>query len=511
MSPHPPCAEQNCLIQFHPDQRHPGRVFFVVYGHWSSEYTRYMASTFFFYDLETSGLNPRDDRIMQFAGQRTDLDMNPVGEPINIMVSLTDDILPSPEAIAVTGITPQQTLTDGMKEHEFCKFVSQEVFTAGTIVVGYNSVRFDDEFMRHTLWRNFYDPYEWCWLEGRGRWDMLDVIRMTRALRPEGIEWPVDDTGKAVNKLELLAKVNNLVHTRAHDALSDVEALIALTRLIKQKQPKLFSYMFSMRTKQAVAKLVNLNNPQPFVYASGRYDATYEKTTVAYPIAEGVKPGSILVYDLRVDPSPFLKATPKQLASILFADRDIRSQEGFMPLPVKELSFNRCPAVAPLGVLDETTSKRLTIDMDTVRSNHNKLISSKAFATAVHEAYAMREPYAESSDVEQKLYDGFAADGDKVRMSAVRSAGASELVDFVPDFTDTRLSELLLRYKAREFPTSLSDDEYQQWEQYRAQKLQARLPGYLASLQKLQAQGVDGYLLEELQLWAESIVPADLV
>ena len=159
------------------------------------------SQTFFFYDLETSGFSARDDRIMQFAGQRTAMDLTPIGEPVNILVKLTDDILPSPDAIMVTGITPQATLGDGYSEKEFCDILMSDVFTPGTIAVGFNNVRFDDEFIRHTLWRNFFDPYAWAWSDNRSRWDMLDVVRMTRALRPDGITWPVDGDGKAVNKL----------------------------------------------------------------------------------------------------------------------------------------------------------------------------------------------------------------------------------------------------------------------------------------------------------------------
>ena len=106
---------------------------------------------FFFYDLETSGLRAREDRIMQFAGQRTDMDLNPVGEPVNVLVKMTDDALPCPSAINVTKITPQDTLRDGMSEPEFCKYVTEEVFVPETVAVGYNTVRFDDEFMRATL------------------------------------------------------------------------------------------------------------------------------------------------------------------------------------------------------------------------------------------------------------------------------------------------------------------------------------------------------------------------
>ena len=264
-----------------------------------------MAKTFFFYDLETSGLNPRSQRVMQFAGQRTDMNLNPIGEPIDVLVKLSEDILPEPYAILVTGTTPQKTLQDGISEPDFVKMFTEDVATPDTIIVGFNTVRFDDEFMRHTLWRNFYDPYEWSWSEGRSRWDMLDVVRMTRALRPDGINWPVNEEGEPVNKLELLSEANNLEHNHAHDALSDVEATIGVANLIKQKQPNLFEWLLKNRDKREVAKMVNLDDSKPFVYSSGRYGRECNFTTIAIPIALGSRPGSIVVYDLRYDPSDF--------------------------------------------------------------------------------------------------------------------------------------------------------------------------------------------------------------
>ncbi len=467
-----------------------------------------MAQTFFFYDLETSGLNPREDRIMQFAGRRTTLDLEPIGEPFDILVKLSDDTLPSPDAIMVTGITPQSTLADGYTEPEFCKLFASEIATPETIMVGYNNIRFDDEFVRHTMWRNFHDPYEWAWSEGRGRWDILDVVRMTRALRPDGLQWPVDENNKAVNKLELLAKENGLDHAKAHDALSDVDALIQLTSLIKQKQPKLFSYIFSMRAKKQVAELVNLDHPQPFVYTSGRYDPAHEKTTVAYPLTTAVSPGSVIVYDTRYDPTPFLSATPKQLAEVIFAKRDQRQQEGFLALPVKEMNYARSPAVAPLGVLDDVTRERLGIDLDAVQRHATILRNNPGFAHAVHEAYQLREPYAETNDVEHKLYDQFTVDKDKPKINAVRNATVDELADFHPQFADERLNDLLFRYKARNYPTSLSEEEHATWELFRMSKIQQKLPPFLLALERLKRSGADSYVLEELHLWAESIVPA---
>ena len=471
-----------------------------------------MGQTFFFYDLETSGLDPRQDRIMQFAGQRTTLDLEPIGEPYNILVKLNDDTLPSPDALMVTGITPQQTQTDGYTEAEFAQLLLDEVFTEDTITVGFNNIRFDDEFIRALFWRTFRDPYEWAWRDGRSRWDMLDVVRMTRALRPEGIEWPVVD-GKATNRLELLTKLNGIDHFKAHDALSDVEALIAVTKLIKEKQPQLYGHLLTYRDKKKVAELVNLEDKKPFVYVSGRYEADFHKATVAFPLTAG-RNGNVIVYDLRYDPTPFLSMTPGELAKKLFATWEERQAEGFQKLPVKELQYNRAPAVAPLGVLErEGGWARLQVTQELIEAHKMALLSVPAFAENVRSLFEGRPEFAKQVDPEARLYDGFLADTDRVRVEAVRNADERKLADFHPEFIDERLNPLLLHFKARNYPKSLAEDEVGQWEQWRAERIKKQLPGFMKRLNALAVQHSDDdskqFILQELQLWAESIVPFD--
>lgn len=472
-----------------------------------------MPKTFFFYDLETSGLSARTDRIMQFAGQRTDLDLNLVGEPVNIMVKMTDDILPSPDALMVTGITPQQTLADGLSEAEFARLFTDEVAIPNTIIVGYNNVRFDDEFIRHTLWRNFYDPYEWAWAEGRSRWDLLDVVRLFRALRPNGVEWPVDADGRATNRLELLSKANNLEHTHAHDALSDVEALIGVAKLLKSNQPKMFDYLLTMRDKKAVAELVNLENPEPFIYASGRYDGQYEKTTVAFPIAPGKKPGSVLVYNLRFSPGDYANLDTDEIAKRLNASYEERRRDDFIPIPVKELMYNRCPAVAKVSALDEGSRQRLDLDIETITKHRDQLLQHRDVVDKIVAGWQSRPDFPKNTDVEGQLYDSFTPDVDKPKINAVRNASAETLADFHPNFVDERLSELLFRYKARQFPSSLSADEHVQWEHFKADKFQKELPVYYQRLSQLAKETKNPdrqFILEEIQLWIESIMPVDL-
>lgn len=428
---------------------------------------------------------------MQFAGIRTDMNLKQIGEPVNVLVKLGEDTLPSPQAIMVTKITPQSTLMDGFTEAEFCKYIMDEIFTPGTIAMGYNSVRFDDEFMRHTFWRNFYDPYEWQWKDNRSKWDLLDVVRMTRALRPEGINWPVTPEGKATNRLELITKDNNISHEHAHDALSDVEALISVTRLIKERQPQLYNWLFKMRDKKVVQKLINLEKPAPFVYSSGRYSSEFEKTTVAYPIAPA-KNGNVLVFDLR-----------QNLDEIL-----AQEEPKFFPT-VKELKYNHCPAVAPLGVLEQGDGwQKIKLDKAQIEQNLKTLLAHPEFIEKMRTENENREEFPPAVDPESALYDGFLDNTDKTRCDAVRRATINELADFHPDFHDPRLPDLLLHYKARNFAETLSESEHKKWEEYRMQRIKSRQNSYIKAIQDIAAQpNADSYILEELQLWYQSLLP----
>jgi exodeoxyribonuclease-1 len=477
-----------------------------------------VADTFFFYDLETSGVDPRSSRIMQFAGQRTDLDLKPVGEPVNILIKLTDDILPDPDAVLLTGITPQKTLAEGITEAEFCKIFIEEIAAPNTIFAGFNSVRFDDEFMRFLLYRNFFDAYEWQWKDGRSRWDILDVARMTRALRPDGIKWPFDSDGKPTNRLEFLTSVNKLEHTDAHDALADVKATIAVASLIRDKQSKLFDYMLGMRDKKKVSELVGKN--EPFVYTSGKYPAEYEKTAVVAPITSLPENQGTLVFDLRHDPSQYASLSPEKLAELWKYDRESKTT----PLPVKTLRANRCPAIAPLGVLDEVTQKRLGIDLATIKKHLAILRAETSFGKNLVKALdilqaARTEQTAMIADerlVDSQLYDGFVGSNDKQGLEKIRTSNPEKLAELAAKLHDERLQKLVPLYKARNYPRALSDEERTQWEEYRKHVLidggeQSQLTKFSKRLMELgdQSRTTDErrYLLEELRLYAESVLP----
>ncbi len=456
---------------------------------------------------------------MQFAGQRTDLQLNPIGEPVNMLIKLTRDVLPEPDAIMITGITPQATLAEGVTEAEFLRFFNTEIAIPETTFAGYNSVRFDDEFMRYLHYRNFYDAYEWQWCDGCSRWDLLDVVRMTRALRPEGIEWPVGPDGKPSNRLEYLTKVNKLDHFNAHDALSDVNATIAVAKLIRTKQPKLFQFLLDLRDKKKVAALVS--SGEPFVYTSGKYSSEYHKTTVAVFLADLPNNGGAIVYDLREDPEELAAMDVQEMAKRLSWQPRERDQK---PLPIKSLKYNRCPAVAPLKVLDAASQKRIQIDLSAVEAHHQKLSKLPDLIPKLLAAFQGLESergqtslVANEYTVDGQLYSGFFGNDDRAKMRMIRSADPASLGS-TQQFGDTRLHVLLPLYKARNFPDILTDEEREAWNKFCSFRLfdggsKSQLARYFERLETLaNAAGLtqnQRYALEELRLYGESLMPDD--
>ncbi len=480
-----------------------------------------MADSFFFYDLETSGFSPRTARIMQFAGQRTNMDLKPIGAPINELIKLSPDVLPDPDAVLVTGITPQQTLADGLTETEFLKLFYREATKPGTIFVGFNNIRFDDEFVRFLNYRNFYDAYEWQWRDKRSRWDMLDTARMIRALKPDGIKWPFAPDGKPTNRLEFLTKLNKLSHDSAHDALSDVQATIDVAKLLQSKQPELFGYLLKMRQKEAVRPIID--SGKPFMYTSGRYPSQYLHTTAAVLLGRHAEQDYALVYDLRENPTPFLKMSVDELIEAWKFTRDPDA----VRLPVKTLKYNRSPAVVPGVVKDEATLQRLQLSRQDIMRNL-RLISQHGieFVDKLFKAVKRLDEAREKDqmslvdnqlNVDERLYDGFVPDSDKRLLPVVRAAKPAELADLAGKLTDKRFQSLLPLYQARNYPDSLGPEQRRDWDDFCQHKLldggsDSRLGRYFARLQELSSGTLSDqqkYLLEELQLYGQSIVPSD--
>ena len=470
--------------------------------------------SFYWYDFETTGIDTRRDRPLQFAGLRTDMDLRPIEEPTVLYCRPPADVLPAPAACAITGIGPVTAAERGVSEAEFAAAVLEELGRAGTCALGYNTLRFDDEVTRHLLWRNLYDPYAREWRNGNSRWDMIDVFRLARALRPDGLEWPEREPGIPSFRLEDLAAANGIEHD-AHDALADVYATLELTRRLRAAQPKLFEYAFTHRDKRSAGDLLRLDAAEPVLHVSDKYPSARGAIAPVAALAPHPWIGNqVLVVDLASDPAPLLDLDADALAERLFRPASERA-EGEPPIPVKTVKLNAAPVLAPSGTLAPEAAGRLGIDVDAARATLKRLRGDAGLADRLRAAFDRGE--AAPGDPDTALYDGFVSDDDRARMDGIHRRDPASLTGFDPGFTDPRLREIYFRYRARNWPDTLDADEQARWRELRGRRLcrgEAGSPRSLAEFDAaLAADRENGRLDEamhaELTDWRERLL-ADL-
>jgi len=446
--------------------------------------------TFFWHDYETFGRVPRRDRPAQFAGVRTDAALNEIGDPVEFFCQPAPDNLPDPESCLLTGITPQHCLARGVPEHLFAQQVLAALAEPGTVGVGYNTIRFDDEVTRHLFWRNLIDPYGREWQNNCGRWDLMDAVRCARALRPEGIEWPQHEDGRASFKLEHLTRANGLAHEAAHDALSDVRATIALARLLRARQPKLFEFCLKLRKKEAVWQEIGGIGDQrrPFLHVSSMYSAERGCIGLVWPLAP--HPGNkneLIVWDLAHDPAELLALDIDTLRLRMFS-KTADLPEGVARLPVKTVHINKSPVViGNLKTLSPAMAERWGLDMaqglrhaDWAAANADKL------AALPWKAVFQRPGPATLPDVDEDLYGGFIGPADRRSLERLRALGGEALAGKHPAFEDSRLAEIFFRYRARNWPDTLNADEQARWQQHCHDRLHDGVGGGLSLTQFLE-------------------------
>jgi len=465
-------------------------------------------TSIFWYDYETTGITPRCDRPLQVAGIRTDFELNEIDAPVNLYCQPSDDILPHPAACAITGITPSRLAEQGLSEADFMTRVHAQLAAPGTCGAGYNTLRFDDEMTRYSLYRNFFDPYAREWQGGNSRWDLIDVVRAAYALRPDGIVWPQEE-GRVTLKLERLTAANGLDHGQAHEALSDVRATIALARLIRDRQPKLYDWLFKLRSKQKVMDQIRLL--QPMVHISGRFSAERSYVGVVLPLAWHPRNrNALIVCDLHLDPEGLLADDVETLRQRLYT-RHADLPEGALAVPLKLIHINRCPVVAPLSVLRAEDQQRLQLDMALYQARALRLSDAQElWRDKVPAIYAL-DDFTPSDDPEQQLYDGFIGDRDRRLCEQVRAADPQQLAQEQWPFDDERLPELLFRYRARNFPETLNEQEQERWKLFCQQRLSDARWGAPNTVQAFDqaceqwSQNAAGGTLEVLQEWREYV------
>ncbi len=425
-------------------------------------------TTYYWHDYETWGATPSVDRPSQFAGVRTDEALNIIGEPLVIYCCPPDDVWPHPEACLVTGILPHVAKEKGVSECEFIARIHAELAQAGTCGVGYNSLRFDDEVTRYTLYRNFYDPYEREWKNGNSRWDIIDMVRLVYALRPEGIEWPMIDD-KPSFKLELLTAANGISHQSAHDAYSDVEATIALARLVKTKKPALYDYVVANRSKHAAGAMIDIRACKPLLHISSKFPAERGCAGLIAPLAMHPKnKNAVIVYDLAVDPTPLASLSAEAIHARVFTRQD-ELPEGEARIPLKLVHLNKCPILATTKLLDDAAAQRLGIDKRECEMHWQAL--KKMDLEAKLQTVMSTDTFTPIADPETRLYDGFIGDNDKRLMRELRQMTPPEFLTRNIVFDDERLNAMLLRYVARNHPQGLSSVQREQWQEFVCERL----------------------------------------
>jgi len=451
--------------------------------------------TFYWHDYETFGIDPQRDRPVQFAGLRTDADFNVIDEPLVIYCKPAADYLPNPDSCLITGITPQLAEQKGVCEAEFIGRIHQQLAQPNTCTLGYNNLRFDDEVTRNGLYRNFYDPYAREWQNGNSRWDIIDVVRAARALRPEGIQWPVNEEGRPSLRLDQLTIANGVVHETAHDALSDVYATIGIARLVKKAQPKLFQFLLQHRVKAKVLELLQLGSFKPVVHISGKYAALKNGLAVVLPICKHpTNTNGVIVYDLSIDPEPLLSLSVADIQQRLFTATD-NLPEGVTRIPLKTVHINKCPVLAPVSVIKPDDTQRLAIDLALCQDNIGKIKAVNGLAEKLSAVFSGHAYSEENSDPDLAIYSGgFFSDVDKQKMAKIRASSPEQLAKSAFSFTDPRLPEMLFRYRARNYPETLNADEQSRWNEFCMNRLKGRQAGasmtldaYFARLQELRS------------------------
>jgi exodeoxyribonuclease-1 len=427
--------------------------------------------SFYWYDLETSGTNPKWDRVMQFSGVRTDLDLNDVGDSFTTYVKLPLDVLPEPMSCVITGLTPQFINANGIDELQFFSRAESMLATPNTCVVGFNNLRFDDEFMRYGFYRHLIDPFAREWRNGNSRWDIIDLIRAAQALRPDGVIWPREE-GLPTFRLSALTAANSIGHSHAHDASSDVQATIAIARLMKSAQPRLFQYYLTLRRRDEVRRVLNVGEWKMCLHVSGMFSR--ERNCIAPIVAIAPHPqnsSSVIIIDLAKDVSPLLEWSAERIREVLFA-REVEVERPGL----KEVRVNKCPFVAPLSVLRLEDEKRLKIDIATAAKRLDDLRASVGLVEKITSVYIsdrerVRTP--QPFDIDGALYDGFWGDADRARCVRARQLLLEGGDPSSWEFDDPRIKELIRRIRWRSGARNLGPEEKALWVLHAQSRLDA--------------------------------------
>jgi exodeoxyribonuclease-1 len=399
---------------------------------------------FVFYDIETSGISQHFDQILQFAAILTDDELREV-ERFEIRSRLQPHVVPSPMALHVTGMSIEDILDPGRpSNYEMITAIRRTIGAWGPATfLGYNSLRFDEEFLRHAFYQNLHPPYLTN-TGGSRRTDVFNIVRAAASLRPGLLAVPETDGGKPTFKLDRLAPANGFAHLNAHDALADVEATIHICRIVRDGAPDLWEAFLRFSSKAAVQEFVR--SEEAFVFFE--FFGSRHAANLVTPIGGSVQqPNVVYCLDLACDLESLRTLSPEELSARL-----TRS-----PKPVRRLKVNGSPLLSTLGDAPvEMLQGRTIPELNSLAAD---VRADQAF---VDRLIAASEPpegqFEPSPHVEQQLYqDGFWSNHDGRLMALFHDSGWEERATIAGALEDQRLRRLARRILYFERPELLSE------------------------------------------------------
>jgi exodeoxyribonuclease-1 len=403
---------------------------------------------FAFYDLETTGISPAFDQPLQFAAILTDPELREI-ERVNLRCRIAPHIIPSPWALAVTGVRPAQLTDPSLPTlFEFTQEISALIERwSPAIWTGFNSIRFDEEMLRQAFYQNLQPDVFATQFNGNSRFDVLTALYAVWHHQPDLFEWPVDADGRVRFKLDRIAPLNGFAAHNAHDALGDVEATIHISREIAQRAPALWAELLANRDKAHVQSSLATFQPMALVE---RFGGGLPRATVGcFCGASASNPNQAAFFDLdAADPADLLVADD----AALFAAVDAT------PKVIRSVTVNKSPALLSVAAPSAEQLRRAEV-----------IANAPEFRTRVGQALAARfpdDPAAPTPPVEKQIYGGFYSHADKALLAEFQRVDWPRRQEITTTITDARLRQLGRRLVAFHAPELLSAEEqgqYQSW------------------------------------------------
>lgn len=420
--------------------------------------------TYLFYDVETTSLSPYFGQILQFAAIRTDLELNEL-ERHEIRIKLNKDTLPSPGAM----LTHKMSISDmhvGESEYDGIRKIHALVNQPGTISGGYNTLAFDDKFLRFSFYRNLLDPYTHQWQNDCGRFDIYPmVIYFYLSSKNNVLTWPLEDGAPSL-KLENINALNQLAQGTAHTAMVDVEVTLALAKRL---------YAHHQHWDYAMKSFAKRTDPITKLGYEAHQGHKYEINQTAIILLS--KLGSKELFHAPVLCLGYHELYKNQTIWLRL-DKVNFSTLDFTPTQVKELMMDGCilnKKIADRGLIlplmDRTTSNLSPSRKELFQSNQVWLSKNEHIIHSIQKHFTTTcYPVIENIDVDAALYTGFIDNNETQACYQFHQTTNQDKAIVIEKFKDPRLKQIAIRIMGRHFEAHLPD-------QY-----QTRFSNYLTSI-----------------------------